>query len=165
MDKPLVTLRGLLIGMAVLAATLYATAVLPGFGGAHYLAAYLRAVWDRERIEEDKAMLLRTTQLRKDILSGLIQGSLSLQAASDALREDFESRPERLRPCYPPDCPQLRGYTLTVLAWVESELEDDPRRDTILTRLRAEFRANQEARDRPKPAEAPRPQIATVTAE
>jgi hypothetical protein len=165
MDKPLGALRGLLIGTAMLAAALYAVSVLPGVGGAQYLAAYLRTVWERERIEEDKTVIFRTAQLRKEIIARLVQGSLSLQEAADAVRDDFESRPERLRPCYPPDVPPEERYPRTVLAWVQIDLSDDPRRDEVLKRLRAELRANRVARARSVPADTPRSQTATATTE
>jgi hypothetical protein len=146
MDKPLGAFRGLLIGTAVLAAALYAVSVLPGVGGYEHLAAYLHTVRERERLVQDQAVLSRTTALRKEIVPRLAQGFISLQEASDAFREEVESRPRRLQPCYPPGGFEAEEYTWTVLAWVEEDLHDDPLREEILNRLHAELRANRDAR-------------------
>ncbi len=156
MDKPLRTFWGLLIGIIMLAAGLYAVSVLPGVGVAEHLAAYVRALWQRECLIEDQAVIFRTSALRKDIVARLIQGRLSLREASEALWDEMEGRPKHLRPGYVgPNPIQLDDYTRTVLAWVEVDLEGDPRRDEILNRLRAEMRANQEA-GHLAPADTPR---------
>jgi hypothetical protein len=164
MDKPLGTFRGLLIGITVLAAALYAVSVLPGVAGVEHLAAYLRTVWEHERLVQDQAVLSRTAALRKDIVARLSQGHLSLQEASDALREELESRPRHLQPGYPPHVLGVEQYTWTVLAWVKEDLRDDPRRDEIRRRLLAELPANSAARNHPIMADVPDgPEAATST--
>ena len=106
------------------------------------VADILREMRRFEKLEADHDVLLPIAVEREKIITELIEGRLSLCAAADAMREESESKPPHLREsAICPGGQSLEEYfvRLTFLR-AKAHLTDDPRRDVVLTRLRAELR-------------------------
>ena len=166
MVKSLSALQGIALGVALLMAVLYAGWKMASDGPPVSLADCLRTFLQTESICEDRVVLYRSIAVNEDIYKRLIEGRLSLAEAAAALREEIESRPAHLQPpIFPYErklLPEDR-YMLRLLARVEFELSDDPRRDEVVSRVRGEYRAYRSARTPLAPAEAPSyPALATA---
>jgi hypothetical protein len=128
--------------MVLLASTLGAVSVLPYGAGMDCVAAYLRTIREKERLDEDRAILHQSEEAVQSIVDQVIAGQLPLPQAADSLRDEFESRPERLR--LPADkrsldVPQTEWYMHQLLGRADNRLYGDPRRGEVLNRLHQEF--------------------------
>jgi hypothetical protein len=142
MDKPLHLIRGPLLAMALLATTLGAVSVLPFGAGMDCLAAYVRTIWESERLDQDREVLSQSLKAIRSILDQVIEGQLPLPQGASALRDEIESRPEHLRqPAFEHSVhvPQAECYLHQLLDMVGNHLDGDPRREKVLKRLRKEF--------------------------
>src|SRR6516165_3136187 len=98
MDKSPHIIWGPFLAMTLLATTLGAVSVLPLGAGKDCVAAYLRAIGEKERLDQDTAVFHQSAEVVRGLVDQVIEGDLPLPKAADALRDEFESRPERLRP-------------------------------------------------------------------
>ena len=142
MDKSLHLIWGPVLAMTLLATTLGAVSVLPLGAGKDCVAAYLRAIGEKERLDQDTAVFHQSAEVVRGLVDQVIEGDLPLPKAADALRDEFESRPERLRP--PPakhslPVPQAECYMHQLLDRADYRLQGDPRRGEVLKRLHQEF--------------------------
>ena len=106
------------------------------------VADLLREMRRFEQLESDRAVLNSTTVEKVKIIADLIEGRVSLCAAGDALRQECESKPPHLREqeLRPPGQSIEEYFVRLALLRADVALADDPRRDAVLTRLRAELR-------------------------
>ena len=144
MSDPLRRIRGMVVAIVLLAAALYAVAVLSSGGDVHTVSAFLRTLRQGQQLEEDQVLLGRSFETGDDIYARLIDGSLSLPEAAAALRSEHESRPAQLRPHVAasfPHLPEEEAFMRVILAKVGYRMADDPRRGEVLDRLRAEYQA------------------------
>ncbi len=113
---------------------------------AHLLGDLIRSVLERERLNSDGAWLFRSSEVTHKIVADLDAGRLTLAEAAAALRAERESRPAWFRVHWKPlPGESVEECYLRQLLWeAESRLERDPRREEILTRLRAEYDALRE---------------------
>jgi hypothetical protein len=105
------------------------------------LADLLHETQRRERLEDDRAILMPIVAEREKIVRDLIEGRRSLRDAAAALRHESESKPPHLREsALRPQGQSIEEYFVR-LAFLraENELKDDSRRDAVLTRLRSEL--------------------------
>ncbi len=144
MDKPLSTIRLLATMIVLTTAALYAVSVRPFGGGANYLAEYLRAIWRKELMREDKTILFRSFEVNQDIIARAIDGRLSLPEAAAAMREENESRPAHLRSAIFPfhGMSLEESYLRHIIHRVDQALAGDSRHDEVLKRLWKEFDAH-----------------------
>jgi hypothetical protein len=165
MDKPLNRIVVLLMQTTLLAVALSAVFALLCGVGRDSVAAYIHAIRERERLEEDRTIIFGRNEGRRNIFAGLIEGRLSLREAANALNED-EHRPEHLRlPAFLHWLPLTKKerYMHLLLILAENRLQSDPRRDEVLKRLRAEFQAYQDARPRSPSDDPPGPRGGPTT--
>jgi hypothetical protein len=150
----LVNRIGVLLGIALLAVALAAVFVLSCGGGMDSVTAYIHTIREHEWINEDGTMLYRRMEVRQHMLTRLIEGELSLREAANALIDEYKRQPERLRlPAFHRwlHVTEEERHMQVLLLQVEDRLENDPRRDQVLKRLRAELQAYQDARSRSPP--------------
>jgi hypothetical protein len=143
MDKPLDTIRLLVMAVFLLAGAVYAVSLSSLGGGAECLAEYVRSQWDYQRLDEERRLLDRSCAAKLDILADAIEGRLRLPEAAAALRAENEARPAHLRPgIFPfPGMSMEESYMRHVLFRAGVILADDSRRDEILKRMDAELQA------------------------
>ncbi|HEY7314415.1 MAG TPA: hypothetical protein VH643_34020 [Gemmataceae bacterium] len=106
------------------------------------LADWLHEMRRFEQLESDRAVINSSTVEKVKIIADLIAGRLSLCGAADALRQECENKPPHLREQeLRPSGQSIEEYFVR-LAFLRADVEltDDPRRDVVLTRLRAELR-------------------------
>jgi hypothetical protein len=142
MDRLPNTIRGLLTGAALLAVALWAASVLSSDASMGCVAAYVRTIWERERLDQDRAVLYQREEVVPGIVDQLIAGQLSLPEAAAALRDEEKSHPERLRlPAFKHflHLPPEERYMRLLLLRVDIALHGDPRRGEVLKRLRKEL--------------------------
>jgi hypothetical protein len=159
MDKPLGAIRGIALGIALLGVTLYAAWGMSLGGRSDSFADCLRSIQQHESLIQDKAVLFRSIKVSQDITDRLVDGHLSLTDAVAALRDEIENRPTYLQPpLYIQDrnIPPEERYMRQLLIRITNQLQDDPRQEEVLTRLRAELRAYRAARTRPVANDAPK---------
>lgn len=106
------------------------------------LADLLREMRRFEQLESDRAVLNSTTVEKEKIIDDLIEGRVSLCTAGDALRQECESKPPHLREqeLCPPGQSIEEYFVRLALLRADGALTDNPRRDVVLARLRAELR-------------------------
>jgi hypothetical protein len=94
-----------------------------------------------ERLEAGNVALHASLRRGDAIRRELIEGRLTLREAAAALAEEDARRPDwvRSRPELLPGRTQEERWLHLTLTSVENMLWQDPRRDAVLTRLRAEF--------------------------
>jgi len=142
MDRLLNTVRSLLTGTVLLAVAAYAASRPSCDGGTNSATAFVRMIRERERLEQDRALLHQRAGSDRDVIDPLIAGQLSLREAAAALREEDERRPQRLRlPAFKHflHLSQEERYMRQLLLRVEKALDGDPRQDEVLRRLHEEF--------------------------
>jgi hypothetical protein len=114
---------------------------------AHLLGDLIHSVQERERIDSEAALFLRSTEVTHKVVADLDAGRLTLAEAAAALRDEHESRPALFRVHWKllPGESIEECYLRQLLWQAECRLEGDPRREEILTRLRAEYDALRES--------------------
>jgi hypothetical protein len=151
----------LLLGATLLPVSLSAVFVVLSGDGMDSVTGYVRTMRERERLNEEQTLLHRGSEVRQSIVARLIEGRLSLWEAANALSDEEEQLPERLRlPDYHhrPHRTNEECYMHLLLLVVEEKLSGDPRRDKILTRLRTELQAYLDTHlDQPLPLAKPTP--------
>jgi hypothetical protein len=161
MDKPLNRIGRLLLGATLLPVALSVLFVVLSREGMDCVTTYVRKMREYERLNEEQTVLHRSNEVRQSIFARLIEGRLSLWEAANALSDEEEHLPERLRlPAYHHGLRRTteERYMHLLLFLVENRLSDDPRRDKILKRMRTELQAYQDThRDRPLPLAQPIP--------
>ena len=142
MNKLLTTVRGMLMGAALLAVAVYAASMLSCDSGTEPAAAFVHTIRERERLNEDFASIIRKGEASQGIIDQLIAGQLSLREAAAALREEDEGLPQHLRlPAFKHffHLPQEERYVRVLLIRVENELDGDPHQGEVMRRLREEL--------------------------
>jgi hypothetical protein len=142
MDKSLHLIRGPFLAMTLLAFTLGTVSVLPFGAGMDCVAAYVRTIWESERLDQDREVLFQSLKVIRSILDQVIEGQLPLPQGACALRDEIKSRPEHLRPPayeHSLHVPQAECYLHQLLDMADNHLDGDPRREKVLKRLRKEF--------------------------
>jgi hypothetical protein len=166
MDRPLVALRGIALGIALLSAALYAAWGMSLGGREVYLADGLRSIQQRESLIEGRRLLFRSMEVTQDIIDHLIEGCLSLTDAVAAFRDEIESRPPFLQPpiyFHEWNLDPEERYRLRLLFRIKNQLEGDPRREEVLMRLQAELDVYRAARARSDIPETPKWQAVAVS--
>jgi hypothetical protein len=109
----------------------------------HVLGDWIRTVQERERMDFEGDLFLRSTEVTHKIVADLDSGRLTLREAAAVLRAERESRPAQFRVGWTPRLGEsVEECYLRQLFWeAQCRLERNPRRQAILARLRAEYYA------------------------
>jgi hypothetical protein len=96
-----------------------------------------------DRLEADREVLERRREVVRSLVSGVIEGRLSLRQAAAVLREENRLSPPHLvmHLEYGPGATEEERYGRAVLAHVRAVLDRDPRRPAVLARVEAEVEA------------------------
>ena len=98
------------------------------------------ALW-AERLDAQQQALARGCAVSEQIRCDLIEGRLTFRQAIAALAEEDARRPPQARSRFDllPGRNDEERYGRATLICVENRLRDDPRRDAVVARLRAEL--------------------------
>jgi hypothetical protein len=96
-----------------------------------------------DRLEADREVLEHRREVVRSLVSGVVEGRLSLRQAAAVLRDENSHSPPHLvmHLEYGPGATEDERYARAVLAHVRAVLDRDPQRAAVLARLEAEVEA------------------------